>query len=147
VQAAQLAADGITGPEAAFEGRYGFDAMYEDGDPAIVLQGLGRRFEHGEVIFKKFPTCACGHAASQAALELIARTPVQPEQIAGIVITITPYMNGGRARRQIRRCHLPRGLPAVRRAGPPVAGAGRWRGRAGRYGGVLRRDRVGRHAL
>nr|WP_294501849.1 MmgE/PrpD family protein [uncultured Rhodopila sp.] len=93
VQAAQLAADGITGPEAAFEGRYGFYAMYEDGDPAIALQGLGQRFEHGEVIFKKFPTCACGHAASQAALELIARTPVRPEQIAGIVITITPYMN------------------------------------------------------
>nr|WP_294525389.1 hypothetical protein [uncultured Rhodopila sp.] len=88
-----MAADGITGPEAAFEGRYGFYAMYEDGDPAIALQGLGQRFEHGEVIFKKFPTCACGHAASQAALELIARTPVQPEQIAGIVITITPYMN------------------------------------------------------
>lgn len=92
VIAADLAALGITGPRAAFEGPYGLFALFEDGTPELVLEGLGRRFLVEDTALKRFPACGCSHAALAAALEIVTRDGIGADDVVRGEIVITPYM-------------------------------------------------------
>lgn len=91
VRAALLAQRGVSGPTGSIDGQFGLHALYERGDPAAFRDGLGARYENDGFTFKKFPTCACGHAPTQAALELAAEHAIDPDEITAIRIALTPY--------------------------------------------------------
>lgn len=90
---AQLARAGVSAPREAFEGRFGFYKMYEEGDTAPVLAGLGERYESAQTSMKKYPSCACNHAALEAALALVREYDLKPEDCEGVKTIITPYMH------------------------------------------------------
>ncbi len=93
VIAADLAALGITGPRAAFEGPFGLFALFEDGHAHEVLDGFGERFLLEDTALKRFPACGCSHAALEAARRLVARHRIGAGDVARGEIVITPYMN------------------------------------------------------
>ncbi|MBI4190377.1 MAG: MmgE/PrpD family protein [Betaproteobacteria bacterium] len=72
VFAALLAARRISSPRSVFEGQCGLYRMYQDGDVGRLLDGLGTRFENGNLSIKKFPSCGCNHTALEGALQLTA---------------------------------------------------------------------------
>lgn len=93
VFSAQLAAAGITGPDDPFAGPHGLYALYESGDAHRVLHGLGDHFVSLDTSFKKFPCCACNHAAIEAALRLMAQHGITGRDVETAEVHITPYSN------------------------------------------------------
>jgi 2-methylcitrate dehydratase PrpD len=89
---AQLAKRGVVAPREAFEGKFGFYAKYEKGDPGVVLDGLGSRWELMATMFKKFPSCGCNHAAIEAALRLRDGRPLAVGDIEHVEAVISPFM-------------------------------------------------------
>lgn len=89
---AQLAKRGVGAPRDAFEGKFGFYAKYEKGDPGIVLAGLGTRYELLATMTKKFPSCACNHAAIEAALRLGGDRAPAVVDIEHVETVISPFM-------------------------------------------------------
>lgn len=99
VFAAQLAASGISAPRAVIDGQFGLYRMYQEGDTARLLSGLGQRFENGNLSIKKFPSCGCNHTAIEGALRLAREHDLRAEEIEGIEVNISPFMDrlvGGR---------------------------------------------------
>jgi 2-methylcitrate dehydratase PrpD len=92
VFSAQLAKHGTTAPRQAFDGKCGFYAMYESGDPSVVTQDLGKRHEVLKMTLKKFPSCGCNHAPLEAVLQLMAENRLTAADIAGAEVSISPYM-------------------------------------------------------
>jgi len=92
VFSALLAQSGITAPREPFEGKFGIFALYEPGDANVILDGLGRTFAGSRMGFKKYPSCACTHAAIQAALSIADELNVPADGIAKVDVRITPYM-------------------------------------------------------
>lgn len=64
VQAACLAARGITGAENVVDGTFGLPALYTDGqaDRDCLTVGLGSRYDFLDTSIKPFPCCRCTHA-------------------------------------------------------------------------------------
>lgn len=98
VFSAQLAQQGITGPDHAFDGRHGLFVLYGSGDadPAQLTTGLGSRFLIERTSYKQFPACGCAHAAIEAALRVAGRAAGQgwiPDRIRRVEVVITPYMD------------------------------------------------------
>lgn len=93
VFAASLARRGITAPSEVFEGHFGFYNLYQDGDPALMLDGLGKRYENANLIIKKFPSCGCNHTTIAAMLELVFEYDLQPDDVNSIEVTIGPYLD------------------------------------------------------
>ena len=89
---ADLAALGTTGPRAVFAGPYGLFALFEEGRPEEVLDGLGQRYLIEDTALKRFPACGCSHAALTAALEIVAREGIGAADVARGEIVLTPYM-------------------------------------------------------
>jgi len=92
VEAALLASAGLHGPVGAIDGQYGLFSMYEEGDFDIVLGDLGKDYLIAKTSFKKYPCCACSHAAIEATLALIESGPIKIDAINTIDVSITPYM-------------------------------------------------------
>jgi 2-methylcitrate dehydratase PrpD len=92
VQAALLAHAGVTGPAAILEGDAGIWKLCEAGDPTPVLAELGTRYANAEISLKKFPSCACNHAAVEAAIRIVQDHRLRPDDIARARVAITPYM-------------------------------------------------------
>lgn len=90
---ARLAASGVTAPHQAFEGSFGFYKMYEDGDPASVLQGLGKEWLGEGTSLKKFPSCGCNHAVVEATLQLAREHDLRADDVIGVRAVISHYMN------------------------------------------------------
>ncbi|MFG1280017.1 MmgE/PrpD family protein [Xanthobacter autotrophicus] len=93
VISADLAAVGVTGPRAAFEGQFGLFALFEDGLAPDILTGFGTNWRLLDTMLKRFPACDCSHAALQAATELVALHGLAAEDVERGQIVITPYMN------------------------------------------------------
>ncbi|MFG1378629.1 MmgE/PrpD family protein [Xanthobacter autotrophicus] len=93
VISADLAALGVTGPRAAFEGQFGLFALFEDGLAPAILTGFGTNWRLLDTTLKRFPACGCSHAALQAATELVALHGLAAEDVERGQIVITPYMN------------------------------------------------------
>lgn len=90
---AQLARRGITGPENFLEGTYGYLHIYgkDKHRPATVVEELGQRFETNKTIFKKYPSCGCTLASTDAILDLIKEEELTADNVAGIEIRVSPY--------------------------------------------------------
>ncbi|MGZ5092548.1 MAG: MmgE/PrpD family protein [Burkholderiales bacterium] len=93
VFAAMLAARGITAAREAFEGRFGFYDLYQNGEPDLLFAGLGRDFPHVTTGIKRYPSCACNHTAIEAALRLTRETRTDAAEITSVEVTISPYVD------------------------------------------------------
>jgi 2-methylcitrate dehydratase PrpD len=93
VFSALLAARGITGPREAFEGKFGFYNLYQQGDAAALFADLGRIYPHVATALKKYPSCACNHTAIEAALQLVRGHDVAPADVTAVEVTISPYVH------------------------------------------------------
>lgn len=89
VRATALAASGVRGFDAPFEGKGGFFRLYADGqyEAADILDGLGERFWIEQLSFKKWPACRGTHAYIEAVQLLRAAHGFAPEDVASIVAT------------------------------------------------------------
>ena len=68
VTAAYLAARGFEGPDVVLEGKFGYlDVYARDGDPALLVEGLGTRWDSLNIWFKMFPC----HVTAQAPVRAI----------------------------------------------------------------------------
>jgi len=65
VTSAFLAADGLTGPREALEGKAGFFALQMRGEvrPELLIGELGSRWRIEEYSLKPYPACRCNHSA------------------------------------------------------------------------------------
>ena len=70
VAAQRLAAAGVTGPELALEGRYGFYQCFTDGrfDEFVLVGELGERSELSDLRYKPYPSNYYTHSGIDAAL-------------------------------------------------------------------------------
>lgn len=93
VYAAQLAMAGISGPAEAFEGEGGYYAAFDRGDPEILIDQLGLRFETLNTSQKKYPSCACNHAAIEATRQIMSTHGLGPQDVHSARVRITPYMH------------------------------------------------------
>lgn len=92
ILAARLAARGITAPAEIFEGKLGFHALYQPGDPQRVLDGLGERFDSDAVSIKGYPSCSCNHTAIAGMLALVAEHGLTADDILSVEVAASPYI-------------------------------------------------------
>lgn len=93
VEAALLAAAGLTGPRQVFEGKRGFCQAYSDRfDLQIITSGLGKEWKTVEVHLK--PHCTSRHTQSaiEAAATIAAEHNFTPNDVASIEILTSPEM-------------------------------------------------------
>jgi len=93
VHAGLLAGVGYDGPHDVLCGKFGLYRMYEEGDAGVVIHDLGNRYELAQVTIKRYPGCACAHAATDAALDLVDEHGLSADQMASIDVSLSPYMN------------------------------------------------------
>lgn len=93
VHAGLLANQGCDGPHDFLLGQFGLYRMYEDGDASVVTHNLGRRYELSQITIKRYPSCACTHAAIDAIHHLIDEHQLSPDQVLSIEVSLSPYMN------------------------------------------------------
>jgi 2-methylcitrate dehydratase PrpD len=93
VYAATLAKRGITAPSEVIEGPFGLYRLYQDGDPARLLDGLGERYDNANLSVKKYPSCGCNHTAIEAMLKLVCEYDLKPDDVKSIEVTIGPYLH------------------------------------------------------
>lgn len=93
IACAQLAARGITGPKNFLEGIYGYFHLYAKDrfNARALTQGLGEKFEMDQTLFKKYPSCGCTLAPTDAILDLAQEKALHPQDIEAIHITVPPY--------------------------------------------------------
>jgi 2-methylcitrate dehydratase PrpD len=93
LEAAALAAQGVTGPVMAFEGRYGFYECFAGGefDPEILTGELGRRWASDSLRLKPYPCNYYTHSGIDAVLAL-GRRGVEPHPVSRIVQRVATPM-------------------------------------------------------
>lgn len=85
VLAAQLAAAGFTGPTDVFEASDGFlRAVSDRSEAGLLTKGLGDRFEIMNTAIKPYSCCGSIHSSIDAALHLVERYELQPDDIEEI---------------------------------------------------------------
>lgn len=92
ILAADIARAGVLGPSDSFEGRNGFWALYQGGDAALLRKGIGSDYVLLQTALKKFPVCACSHAAIEAVLQLAVEYDIQPDEVLAVEAIVTPFM-------------------------------------------------------
>ena len=110
VQAALLAASGVRGFDAPFEGEGGFYRLFAGGsfDRAALEGGLGEHFWIERLTFKRWPACRGTHAYIEAVQRLGADRRLTARDVIEIVAT------GGPVQRMLAE-------PADRKAAPATA--------------------------
>jgi 2-methylcitrate dehydratase PrpD len=91
---AQLAQRGITGPRNFLEGIYGYFHLFAKNkhDHESIIGDIGKRFELCKTIFKRYPSCGCTLASTEAILEIVEENGITAEAVEDINITVTPYV-------------------------------------------------------
>jgi 2-methylcitrate dehydratase PrpD len=92
VSSALLAGRGITAPREAFEGKFGFYRLYQEGDAEALFKELGSNYPHTTTAIKKYPSCACNHTAIDATLQLVREFGLTAADAERIEVTISPYV-------------------------------------------------------
>jgi 2-methylcitrate dehydratase PrpD len=95
IRAACLARAGVSGPAAAFEGRYGFYRCFLDGtfNAAMLAGDLGLRWEVLSLRMKPYPSNYYTHAGIDAALGMV-RGGVRPDEIRSAELAVaTPMLH------------------------------------------------------
>jgi 2-methylcitrate dehydratase PrpD len=108
ILSALLAADGFTGGDGIFAGRFGFFELYQPGgyDLAPLTTDLGKAWRGDEVSFKPYPCGRPLHAAIDAAIALHHSLDLTvPDAIADVTVTgdpkfIAEYFNGAPQKRR-----------------------------------------------
>ena len=93
VQAALLAANGLTAPADTFEHEHGLITKFGDGTfQPHELDRLGDRYvlSASRVAFKRYPVCAGAQSAIEGLLDLMDEENLAPEQVVGIRCEVTP---------------------------------------------------------
>lgn len=93
ITCAQLAGRGITGPKNFLEGIYGYFHLYAKDrfNAKALTQGLGETFEMDQTLFKKYPSCGCTLAPTDAILELAQEEKLAARDIEAIHVKVPPY--------------------------------------------------------
>jgi 2-methylcitrate dehydratase PrpD len=87
VTAAYLATRGFEGPDVVLEGKFGYlDVYARDGDPALLVDDLGIRWESLKIWFKMFPCHVTAQALVRAIQYLQREYRFAPSDVASIVI-------------------------------------------------------------
>lgn len=88
IMAAQLAADGASGPHTIIEGDYGLYALFSDraADTSSIPTDLGRTWETGRITIKPYPVCQLSHATIDAVASIDA--PLAPANIEAIDVDL-----------------------------------------------------------
>jgi len=95
VAAALLAAEGYSGPNDIIEGQGGFARAYADGwNPALIGDGLGRRFHLIDVLVKSHAAAARVAAGIDAMLELRQQHKFAIGDIASMALGIPKIIQG-----------------------------------------------------
>ncbi len=95
VAAALLAAEGYGGPNDIIEGQGGFARAYADGwNPALIEEGLGRRFHLMDVLVKSHAAAARVAAGIDAMLELRQQHQFAIGDIASMALGIPKIIQG-----------------------------------------------------
>jgi 2-methylcitrate dehydratase PrpD len=94
VFSALAAQQGISAPKEIYEGKFGFFALYGDGDPQALLAELGMRYENRATVTKKYPSCTANHVAIEAALVLANEHNLRAADVERASVVISPFMNG-----------------------------------------------------
>jgi 2-methylcitrate dehydratase PrpD len=92
VYAALLAERGLTAPSQVIEGKFGLYNLYQGGDAASLLTGLGSELKSGDLSIKKYPSCGCNHTAIEGTLQLVRQYDLKPDDVSSIEVTVTPYI-------------------------------------------------------
>jgi 2-methylcitrate dehydratase PrpD len=92
ILAGLLAGSGISGPSEPFEGEYGLYRMFERGDPTTIIQELGSRYENVNIGLKKYPSCACNHAAIEGTIDLVVKHNIVSNEVKSVQVVLSPYM-------------------------------------------------------
>jgi 2-methylcitrate dehydratase PrpD len=92
VLSALLAANGISGPKEALEGKFGFYAMYEQGTAEKLLDGLGRRYEVLSTTTKKYPSCTCNHTLIEGVIQIVTELDLSKDDVESVEVFISPFM-------------------------------------------------------
>jgi 2-methylcitrate dehydratase PrpD len=95
ITAVALAANGMTGPERVYEGRYGFfathlDSTARDLDLRPALDRLGRDWALPRVAIKPFPVCHYIHALADAAIELATEHRFSARDVSSVSCWLHP---------------------------------------------------------
>ncbi|CAN5407120.1 hypothetical protein BH09PSE4_BH09PSE4_03160 [soil metagenome] len=87
VQSSALAAAGVRGFEAPFDGKAGFFRLFADGqyDPETIVDQLGKTFWIEQLSFKLWPACRGAHAYIEAAQALRDAHDIDSAEIISIV--------------------------------------------------------------
>lgn len=96
ITAAGLAADGFTGPQTAYEGKFGLYAIHTSPQgPAYDLDaataGFFNVWETLEIAVKPFPACQLSIACIDAAIELSRKHVIEPDRIERIEAVVPPH--------------------------------------------------------
>ena len=90
INAALLAESGFLGPRTILEGDRGFWRMQASDrfDPAMLLEGLGTKFNMLRLYFKAYPTCRWNQAALDAVLQIMARRGWSERDVAAVEVGV-----------------------------------------------------------
>lgn len=86
VNAALLAAKGLTGISTLFEGKYGFLNTYFGGnyDRAAILGGLGEEYQGAATLYKRWPSVSTSHSHIHATIALMQENAVKAADLEEI---------------------------------------------------------------
>ena len=93
VLAANLAADGFTGPHTVLEGPFGFLKVYcGEYDVEALTRGLGEEYASLRIMLKRFPVHITSHTSVQAVEDLRIEHKYKSEDVASIHVAGNPKM-------------------------------------------------------
>lgn len=92
VLAALMAEKGISAAKHPLEGKNGLYHQYYRGqyDPSVLVDGLGSEFRCTHLSFKPYPSCRGTHTSIDAALKLVKKYEIAPEDVEEIRLTVGP---------------------------------------------------------
>jgi 2-methylcitrate dehydratase PrpD len=103
VTAAYLAGRGFEGPDTVLEGKFGYlDVYARAGDPALLVEGLGTRWESLNIWFKMFPCHVTAQSPVRAIQQLQREHRFQPHDVTRIVIEVSQKVLSHHADREPR---------------------------------------------
>jgi len=93
VLATMMAEKGVTGIDKAFEGQYGFMNTYFGGryDRENIVAGLGSEFLGSGTLYKRWPCVGTAHSHMKAAIDIVTRNNIKPDEIAEIKLHVGDY--------------------------------------------------------
>jgi 2-methylcitrate dehydratase PrpD len=91
LEAAMLAASGMTGPLTIFEGKRGIYRLFGDGSEPDIDGCWGTEFHIRNVIFKLYPAVGTHHAALDGLRHLLDEHPVKADEVTQVVVSVAPW--------------------------------------------------------